>query len=156
MLLFIPGAAFAGVNFYMKIPDIPGESKTADHEGEIDVYGISWSMSQSGRLSCLQDMEVSKLVDLSTPLLFLAQSMARSFDEIVIMARKDSGEAHLDYLTITLSNTMISSISTGGDRGDNPLTEKVTLGFDKMIIKYIAQNEDASRFRRVISTNATS
>ena len=38
----------------------------------------------------------------------------------------------------------ISSISTGGDRGDNPLTEKVTLGFDKMIIKYIAQNEDGS------------
>ena len=144
LLLLMPGVSFAGVNFYMKIPDIPGESKNADHEGEIDVYGISWSMSQSGRLSCLEDMEVNKLVDLSTPYLFLAQSTGRAFDEVVIMARKDSGDAHLDYLTITLSNVMISSLSTGGDRGDNPLTEKVTLGFDKMTIKYVVQNEDGS------------
>ena len=144
LLLLMPGAAFAGINIYMKIPDIDGESQAAGHEGEIDVYGISWSMSQSGRLSCLQDMEVNKLVDLSTPYLFLAQSTGRAFDEVVIMFRKDSGDAHLDYLTITMSNAVINSMVTGGVRGDTPLTEKVTLGFDKVMIKYIMQNEDGS------------
>ena len=144
LVLLMPGASFAGVSFFMKVPGIPGESKAVDHEDEIVVHGISWGASQNGRLTCLQDMEVSKAIDLSTPLLFLAQSTARSFDEIVIMVRKDSGEAHLDYLTITLSNAMINAIVTGGDRGDDLLAEKVTLGFDKVVIKYVAQEDDGT------------
>ena len=42
LLLLMPGASFAGVSFFMKIPDVPGESQDANHEGEIVVHGISW------------------------------------------------------------------------------------------------------------------
>ena len=40
-----------------------------------------------------------------------AAMQGKSLPEIIIMARKDSGDAHLDYLKITLSNAAVSGPS---------------------------------------------
>ena len=99
---------------YMKIPDIAGESQRADHEDEIDIHDVQWvieqaSVAQVGRGRSQSRARVDALIcakyyDASSPYLALACMQAKSFDEIVLMVRKDSGEAHLDYLTITMTN----------------------------------------------------
>ncbi|SPH18699.1 hypothetical protein DEA8626_02241 [Defluviimonas aquaemixtae] len=147
--------AFTG---YLKVPDIDGESKRDGHEGEIDVFGVSWSASQSasaatgsgrtrGRAS-LTDFVVHKWYDAASPYLHLACLKGKSFDEIVFMARKDSGDAHLDYLTVTLSKCIITSYAmsqSGPEESDSDMImETVSFSCEQLNVKYVVQADDHS------------
>jgi type VI secretion system secreted protein Hcp len=147
--------AFTG---YMKIDDIKGESKRADHEDEIDIFGVRWGASQtssastgSGRTrgrAVVQDVMLHKYYDAASPYLALACMQGKSFAEIVIAVRKDSGEAHLDYLIVTLSNVIISSYTMEGsgpkESDDDMIVETVALSCEKIGVKYTVQADDHS------------
>ena len=141
---------------YMKIPDIAGESQRTDHEEEIDVHDIQWIIEQAtvaqvgrGRSQSraqVDALKFKKYYDASSPYLALACMQAKSFDEIVLMVRKDSGEAHLDYLTITMTNAIISSyhvLGTGDGEGQM-IEEEGGLAFEQVNIKYVVQADDHS------------
>ena len=55
--------------------------------------------------------------------------------------RKDQGDAHSDYLTITMTNTLVENYQTSGGGGGNPV-DSLTLSFDTLKIKYIADADD--------------
>ena len=142
---------------YMKIPDIAGESQRADHEEEIDIHDIQWvieqaSVAQVGRgrsqsRARVDALKWRKYFDASSPYLALACMQAKSFDEIVIMVRKDSGEAHLDYLTITMSNVIISSyhvLGAGSEATHQMIEEEGGFAFEQVNIKYVVQADDHS------------
>lgn len=142
--------AFTG---YVKIPDIDGESQRAEHEDEIDISDISWEIvqpatAQIGRGRARSRAEVSslsckKFYDASSPYIALAAMQAKSFNEVVVTVRRDSGDAHLDYLTITMSNTIISRYEIVGTDGEE-LQEAVGFAFENVKVKYIVQEEDHS------------
>ncbi|MEM9371625.1 MAG: type VI secretion system tube protein Hcp [Pseudomonadota bacterium] len=137
---------------YLKMPDIDGESRRADHEGEIDIVDIQWGMAQassmqigSGRTSSRASVEpfaMSKVYDASSPYLALACMQGKAFDEVEISFRKDSGDAHLDYLKITLTNVVISSynMSSGGEE----IMDNFSLSFEKVAVLYTVQADDHS------------
>ncbi|MEX5729112.1 type VI secretion system secreted protein Hcp [Rhodovulum iodosum] len=140
---------------YMKLPDIDGESKSADHEDEIDIYDVEWVLEQashaqigSGRTrgrAQIHPIHVFKWYDASSPYIALACMQGKSFDEVIIMVRKDSGDAHLDYLQITLTNTAISHYEVLGEYQDSKsIHEKVGLACETIKLKYIVQAEDHS------------
>jgi type VI secretion system secreted protein Hcp len=62
--------------------------------------------------------------------------------------RKDSGEAHLDYLIVTLSNVIISSYTMEGsgpkESDDDMIVETVALSCEKIGVKYTVQADDHS------------
>jgi len=141
---------------YMKIPDIAGESLRADHEDEIDIHDLMWSIEQAASAQVgkgrsrsraqIGSIYARKYYDASSPYLALAAMQAKSFDEIVIYVRKDSGEAHLDYLEITLTNTIISKyevLGVGANDGQ-VMEESVGLAFEEVKIKYTVQADDHS------------
>ncbi len=139
---------------YMKLPDIEGESRRADHEGEIDIMSIDWNMSQaanmqigSGRTSSravVNPIGITKIYDASSPYIALACMQGKAFDEVVISFRQDSGEAHLDYLTITLTNVVISSYSLNGSSMGEEITDALSLSFEKINVLYTMQADDHS------------
>ncbi len=139
---------------FLKIPDIPGESVRADHEDEIDIHSIDWGVSRqqsaatgSGRSRSRADVRsvsLGKFYDASSPYLALACMQGKSFDEIVISLRKDSGDAHLDYLRITLSNVVISGYDVNTPPEGSQLADTVRLSFEKINILYIVQADDHS------------
>lgn len=147
--------AFTG---YLKIEDIKGESKRADHEDEIDCFGAHWSIAQTSSASTgsgrtrsraqINDFIVHKWTDAASPYLALACMQGKSFAEIVFMVRKDSGEAHLDYLQVTMTNCIISSYlmdqSSSESSADDMLHETVGFSFEKIGVKYIVQADDHS------------
>ncbi|ETX30237.1 Hcp family type VI secretion system effector [Roseivivax isoporae] len=153
--------AFTG---YLKIPDIPGESQRADHEDEIDISDVSWMIEQAstaqigrGRARARADvssLHCKKTYDASSPYIALSAMKATSFDEVVVTIRRDSGDAHLDYLTITMQNTIISKYeitgkgritdSEGIEREGQELQEEIAFAFENVKIKYIVQEEDHS------------
>ena len=140
-------------NGHLKVPDIEGESVRADHEGEIDIFGASWSVVQEtsatqgrGRVqgrAHASAFTFQKYMDASSPYLTLACLQGKSFDEVVFSVRKDSGEAHLDYLVVTLTNVIVSSYDMSGG-GDQQIMETVSLMAEKVKILYTVQADDHS------------
>ncbi len=147
--------AFTG---YLKIEDIKGESKRADHEDEIDCFGVQWGVSQasssavgSGRTrsrATVSELKCFKWMDASSPYLALACMQGKSLKEVVFMARKDSGDAHLDYLQITMENCIITGFTMGQSSSesasDDMVHEEVSISFEKITFKYIMQADDHS------------
>lgn len=141
---------------FLKVPDIPGESLRVDHEDEIDIHGLEWGIRQSqpaggrGRSRSkakVENIVVTKFTDAASPYLALACLQGKSFDEIVLSLRKDSGDAHLDYLTITMTNCQITGFdmeNDGSDPDDDLVTEHVGLAFESIRIRYVVQADDHS------------
>ena len=136
------------VDIFIKIGDVKGEAKDAVHKGEIDVLAWSWGMNQSGSGHVggglgtgkvnVQDLSLTKYVDLSSPDLMLACCNGKHYPEAKLTVRK-AGENPLEYLVIKMTDVMISSVSTGGSGGNDRLTENVSLNFAKVNVDYVEQ-----------------
>ena len=136
------------VDMFIKIGDLKGESRDKAHAGSIDVLAWSWGASNSGSSHTgggggagkvnVQDLSLTKWVDVSTPDLLLACCNGKHYPEAKLTVRK-AGEKPLEYIKITMHDLLITSVSTGGSGGEDRLTENVTLNFAKVKVEYIEQ-----------------
>lgn len=136
------------VDMFIKIGDLKGESHDKTHKEEIDVLAWSWGMSNSGNTHTgggsgagkvnVQDLSFTKYIDKSSTDLMLACCNGKHFPTTKLVVRK-AGETPLEYLTITLTDSIITSLSTGGSGGEDRLTENVTLNFAKVEVDYVEQ-----------------
>ena len=141
------------VDMFMAIDDLKGESVDKAKAGQIDVLAWSWGVSNSGSAHTgggagagkanVQDLSFTKYVDKSTPDLLLASCNGKHFTKATLIVRK-AGEKPLEYLTITMTEVLITSVSTGGSGGEDRLTENVTLNFAKVEYDYTPTNEDGA------------
>jgi type VI secretion system secreted protein Hcp len=142
------------VDMFIKIGDVEGEAQDDAHKKEIDVLSWSWGLAQSGNAQVgsgagagkvsIQDLSFTKYVDSASPYLMLACCNGKHYDEALLTIRK-AGEDPLEYLTIKLTEVLVSSVSTGGSGGQDRLTENVSLNFSKVDVKYTPQNDDGSK-----------
>lgn len=141
------------MDMFIKIEGIKGESRDHKHAGEIDVLAWSWGMSNSGSAHQgggagagkvnVQDLSITKYIDKSTTALMLYTSNGKHVPSALLTVRK-AGEKPLEYLKITMTDVLISSLSTGGSGGEDRLTENVTLNFAKVKVEYQSQKQDGS------------
>ena len=138
------------VDMFIKIGDLKGEAKDKTHKDEIDVLAWSWGMSNSGSAHTgggagagkvnVQDVSFTKYIDKSSPDLMLACCNGKHYADATLVVRK-AGETPLEYLKITLTDLIITSVSTGGSGGEDRLTENVTLNFAKVKVEYQEQDQ---------------
>jgi type VI secretion system secreted protein Hcp len=143
------------VDMFIKIADIKGESQDKTHKGEIDVLAWSWGMSQSGTMHMgggggggkanFQDISLTKYIDKCSPLLMLACARGDQYADAKLVVRKAGGKNPLEYLIITMSDVLVTSVSTGGSGGEDRLTENVSLNFSKVKVEYQPQKPDGSK-----------
>ena len=136
------------MDMFIKIDSLKGESKDKTHGGEIDVLAWSWGMSNSGSAHVgggagagkvnVQDLSFTKYLDKSSPDLMLSACNGKHWDEAVLVVRK-AGETPLEYLKITMTECLVTSVSGGGSGGEDRLTENVTLNFAKVKVEYVEQ-----------------
>jgi type VI secretion system secreted protein Hcp len=136
------------VDMFIKIGAIKGEARDKSHKEEIDVLAWSWGMSNSGSAHVggglgagkanIQDLSFTKYIDKSTCDLQLSCCNGKHFDKAVLTVRK-AGETPLEYLVITMTDVLVTSVSTGGSGGEDRLTENVTLNFAKVKVDYVEQ-----------------
>jgi type VI secretion system secreted protein Hcp len=143
---------------YLKIGDIAGESQRVDHEEEIDIHDIMWNIEHGsaarvgkGRRARARAhvgaINLKKFTDAASPYLVLACMQGKSFPDMVLSVRKDSGEAHLDYLIITMENVTISQFETigvGEEEDGQMIEERLGLVFENVTYKYTVQGDDHS------------
>lgn len=138
------------VDMFIKIGDIKGESKDKKHAGEIDVLAWSWGMSNSGNAHVgggqgagkanVQDLSFTKYLDKSSSHLQLFTINGKHIPSALLTVRK-AGENPLEYVKITMTDLIVTSVSTGGSGGEDRLTENVTLNFAKVKFEYQEQDE---------------
>lgn len=141
------------MDMFVKIGDIKGESKDATHKEECDVLAWSWGMSQSGSAHSgggqgagkanVQDLSLTKYIDKSSPDVMLACLKGTHISEIKLTVRK-AGDKPLEYVIITMTDCMVTSVSTGGSGGEDRLTENLSLNFAKVKVFYEEQTKSGS------------
>jgi type VI secretion system secreted protein Hcp len=139
------------VDMFLKLGDIKGEAKGDGHKEEIDVLAWSWGMSNSGTAHMgggagagkvnVQDLSFTKYIDKASPDLMLRCCNGGHIPEATLVVQKSGGDKPLDYLKVTLTDLMVTSVSTGGSGGEDRLTENVTLNFAKVKVQYTEQTE---------------
>ena len=141
------------VDMFIKIQGIEGESTDAKHAKEIDVLAWSWGLSQSGNFQTgggggsgkvsAQDLSITKWVDASSHALQAACCSGKHIPEATLVVRK-AGDKPLEYIKITLTDLLISSVSMGGSGGEDRLTENISLHFAQYKYEYTPQKRDGS------------
>jgi len=134
-------------------PKIDGESKKIKYENEIDVYDIRFGVTQSASTSdgtgggsaksdC-KDLIITKLIDKSSPFLFLHSATGKPIGKVRLTVRK-AGGTPLDYLVISLTDAIVTSVTSGGKVEDERVREEVSFSYATISIQYKTQNADGS------------
>jgi type VI secretion system secreted protein Hcp len=142
------------MDMFIQIGDLKGESRDKTHAGKIDVLAWSWGCSNSGSAHMgggagagkanVQDLSFTKYVDKSSPTLLLSCLVGKHYPTADLIVRK-AGGTPLEYIKITLSEVLVTSVSTGGSGGEDRLTENVSLNFAKVKFVYQPQKADGSK-----------
>ncbi len=134
----------AATDMFLKIPGVDGESRDSSHKDEIDVLSWSWGMSNSGSthsgggagIASFKDVALTKWLDKSTPKLMTHVSNGAHLPSAVLTVRK-AGSEPVEYYTLTMTDVIVTSLSTGGSGGEDRLTENVSLNFARVKATYI-------------------
>lgn len=138
------------VDMFLTLEPIKGESQDKTYKDKIDILAWSWGMSNSGTAHLgkgagagkvnVNDLSVTKYVDASSPDLMKSCCNGKHFGEGKLIVRK-AGEKPVEYLVVTMTDVLITSVSTGGSGGEDRLTENVALNFAKVNVKYTPQEQ---------------
>jgi type VI secretion system secreted protein Hcp len=142
------------LDFFLKVDGIPGESQDSKHKDEIDVVAWSWGETRpappgsagggggAGKVQ-IQDFTFTAQTSKASPNLMLACASGKHVKSAVLTARKAGGK-QAEFLTISLSDILVSSYQAGGSEGEVIPTESVSLNFSKIQLEYRPQKADGS------------
>lgn len=142
-------------DIYLKVEGVDGESVRAGVEKWIDLESFSWGATQSGTAqtglgagsgrAAVQDLSCTKYLDKTTPVLLQNLLTGKPYGKVELKVRKVSGATPIDYLTITMTDVMVSSYHTGVAKGgDDRVIESLTFNFAAVKMEYILQNKDGT------------
>lgn len=139
-----------GIEYFLKIDGIEGESQDRHHKGELEVVSWSWGESQTiitsggggstaGKVA-MRDLQATMNVSKAAPALFLACASGKHFANATLTCRKKDGH---DFLVITMSNVLVSTYEITGAAQGPPL-DQLSLCYAKIKIEYREQQADGS------------
>jgi len=135
-------------DYFLKIDGIEGDSTDVKHKGEIEPQSFGWGVAQSavatGRAGGagagkpqFRDLVFVQRVGKSSTKLFLACATGQHLKEATLSAHT-SGKTPLEFLTIKLTDVVVSSFEEAATDGEHPF-EHVALRFAKIELTYRPQ-----------------
>ena len=140
------------LSIFARIGAIKGESRDAKHKDEIDVVSWSWGVSQSGTFgrggggagkASFTDFTFTHHVDKASPLQMKACATGERLGDATITVRK-AGKGQQEYLIITMTDILVTSVSTSVSADEGSTIEGVVLAFAKVDLEYKPQKPDGS------------
>lgn len=139
------------VDVFLKLGDVKGESKDADHEGDIDVLSWSWGVSNHADMRSgggagagkanFNDLSFMHALDKASPVLMKACAMGDHFPEATMVSRK-SGKGQQEYLIVKMKEVFVTSVQPSGS-SEHPM-ESVSLVFGHVDLEYKPQKGDGT------------
>ena len=150
------------IDSFLKLGTLKGESVVKGFEDQIQILSWGWGMTQTGTTHSasgggagkvdVSDLQISKNVDAASPMLALACCKGTHYDSATLTMRKAGGTA-LEYVTITLTDLIVTSYSVSEGGGGDVLTDTFTLNFGKY--KYSFQPQDNKGAKKGGAIDAT-
>lgn len=139
------------IDVYLQIDGIKGESTDSAHKDWIECTTLDFGVMQPRSATASsggghtaercehKDIVISKLTDLSTPLLLEQCSMGKTIPKAKMeFLRADADGKRVVYFTIEIENLIISSVTPKIVEG-NIMTEQLSLKYAVVKWKYIQQ-----------------
>ena len=140
-------------SIFARIGTIKGESQDSKHKDEIEVLSWSWGVSQSGTMAhgggggtgkaSFHDFTFTHHVDKASPVLMATCATGEHIKEATITVRK-AGKGQQEYLVITMTDILVTSVSTTVSAEGDTDVEGVALTFAKVDLEYKPQKPDGS------------
>lgn len=137
---------------YIKFDGIDGEVVQQDHKGEILLDSWSWGIHQSaaaggggggaGKAS-FSDLSIMCASSKASPVLALRCASGQHIKDAHLTVAKRVRGREETYLTIQLSDVLITSFEPSSDGGSSA-TESLSLNFTKIEYKYYSREADGS------------
>jgi type VI secretion system secreted protein Hcp len=131
-------------DYFLKVDGIEGESTDAKHKGEIDVVAFSWGVGRAGGATTgsgggegkpvFDDLLVVARTSKASPHLWLACANATHIKTAILTARK-AGKPPQEFLTIVLSDIVVTSYEVDGSDDEPPL-DQVSFSYGKVETRY--------------------
>jgi len=141
------------VSIFARIGTIEGESRDAKHKDEIEVLSWSWGVSQTGTTASgggggkgkasFHDFNFTHHVDKASPVLMKACATGEHIKDATITVRK-AGKGQQEYLVVTMTDVLVTSVSTSVGAEENTTMEGVALAFAKVDLEYKPQKPGGS------------
>lgn len=139
------------IDVYLQIDGIKGESQDAAHQGWIEVTSAQWGVVQPRSATAStggghtaercehRTLALSKLADLSSPLLMQTCSMGKTIPKAKLeFMRADGDGQRVKYYEVELENVMIANVEQMIHDG-SILHDEIGLRFSKVKWKYTQQ-----------------
>lgn len=144
-----------GIEMFLKIDGIPGESTDTRHPDEIDILSYTWGESQPvgpssgtggagvGKVT-MQEFQFAMHVNKASPKLFLACAGGVHIRNAVLTIRH-SGSNPMDFLKWTFTEVTVASYHTSATAPPGePPTDQVGFRFAKIETEYIPLNANGT------------
>jgi type VI secretion system secreted protein Hcp len=133
------------VDAFAAVDGIPGESVNARHAGEIDVFSLSWCVTNAGGVGggggagrpTFDNIVLGKHTDLATVPLVQAVATGRQIQNAVITLER-AGATPFAFLVIELEDVQVTRVNTGWEA--NQPDEQVSLSFAEACWEYRSQD----------------
>jgi type VI secretion system secreted protein Hcp len=145
-------------DFLLNIDGIKGESTDSKHKDWIELRSFSWGLVNnasaghgsglgSGKVS-MGDIHFTMTHCNASPLLMLACASGEHVKTATVLARKQ-GKDQIEFLTIKLTDVLVTSYQTGGSSGGETgseviPTDQFSLAFSKVEQSYTPQKQDGT------------
>lgn len=136
--------AVNAADYFLKIDGIPGEATDRNHAGQIDIESFSWGATNAGAAAAtggagagkvsFSDFSFAKLQDKASPLLLQFAASGKVIPKVTLYG-VSAGEQRVDYMTITLSEVLITSFQSAGSAGSAQM-DSVSVNFAKIQYEY--------------------
>ena len=139
------------IDVYLQIDGIKGESTDDKHKDWIEVQSVQWGVTQPKSATAStggghtaercehEDITLSKLADLSSPILLQVCSSGKTIPRAKIeFMRADGQGERIKYFEIELTNVLVGSVSPHVSEGDI-MQESIGLKFSKVKWTYTQQ-----------------
>ena len=136
---------------YLHIDGIKGESQDSAHQGWIEITSAQWGVMQPRSATAStggghtaercehRTLALSKLADLSSPLLMQTCSMGKTIPKAKLEFMRADGDGHrVKYYEVELENVMIANVEQMIHDG-SILHDEIGLRFSKVKWKYTQQ-----------------
>ena len=133
-----------GIEYFLKIDGIAGETTDRRHKEEIELVSFSWGLEQAaarGRGSGggagkaqLKQFQFLMRVNKASPGVFLAAASGKHIKEATLSV-SGRGKAAFDWLKVKFREILITSYEQAGDDADPP-HELVAFDFAKVELQY--------------------
>jgi type VI secretion system Hcp family effector len=131
LTLCTDGAIAQTVTGFMKVPNIPGESKVKGYENQIAVFSVTEKFDGAAKNVNPCSIDVTKGLDKAGPLLFIAAVTGQNLGQVQIDI-VSLGDTIRTLYRLVLSDTHVVAITSTPEQ----LTENLTVQGDSITLTY--------------------